>query len=93
MSKARRKTTSVIPTSCVFEIPEMYHETMSKKPFLLMDFFMKRAKERVIVYATRQQLKLLFTSSTIFMDGTFSVAPNGFEQIFLIHVQHFGQSK
>lgn len=93
MSKTRRKITPIIPKTCVFEIPQLYQETISKKPFLLMDFFLKRAKERVIVYATAQQLKLLFSSDIIFMDGTFSVAPDGFEQVFLIHAQHFGQSK
>lgn len=91
MSKARRKKTPVIPTSCVFEIPDAYRKTLSNKQFLLMDFYLKRSKERVIVYATTQQLQLLFNSSTIFMDGTFGVAPLGFEQVFLIHVQHFGQ--
>ncbi len=93
MSKVRRKTTPVIPTTCVFEIPTFYQETLSKTRFLLMDFFLKRAKERVIVYATAQQLQLLFSSETIFIDGTFSVAPNTFEQVFLIHVQHLGQGK
>ncbi|CAF1140680.1 unnamed protein product [Adineta steineri] len=91
MSKARRKKTPVVPTSCVFEIPDSYQKTLSNKQFLLMDFYLKRSKERVIVYATTQQLQLLFTSTTIFMDGTFSVAPSGFEQVFLIHVEYFGQ--
>ncbi|CAF3819673.1 unnamed protein product [Rotaria sordida] len=91
MSKTRRKITPVIPTSCVFEIPTPYQETLSQKRFLLMDFFLKRGKERVIVYSTNQQLHLLFNSEEIFIDGTFHVAPGGFEQVFLIHVHHFGQ--
>ena len=93
MSKTRRQTTPVIPTSCVFEIPTSYQETLSQKRFLLMDFFLKRGKERVIVYSTEQQLHLLFDSETIFIDGTFLVTPGDFEQVFLIHVQHFGQGK
>ena len=91
MSKARRKKTPVIPTSCVFDIPTFYQETLSQKQFLLMDFFLKRGKDRVIVYATAQQLQLLFDSEVIFVDGTFGTAPGGFEQVFLIHIQLFGQ--
>ena len=58
-----------------------------------MDFFLKRGKERVIAFSTEAQLQLLFTSETIFIDGTFGGAPAGFEQLFLIHVQYFGQGK
>ncbi|CAF1506917.1 unnamed protein product [Adineta ricciae] len=71
---------------------QSYQKTLSNKQFLLMDFYMKRSKERVIVYATSQQLRLLCSSATIFMDETFGVTPDGFEQVFLIHVQHLGQS-
>ena len=58
-----------------------------------MDFYLKRGKDRVIVFATVRQLQLLFKSETVFMDGTFSATPVGFEQVFLMHVQHFGQGK
>ncbi|CAF3916211.1 unnamed protein product [Rotaria sordida] len=91
MSKAQRKKTPVIPTSCIFEIPTFYQQTLAQKRFLLMDFFLKRGAERVIVYSTDQQMHLLFSNKTIFIDGTFSTAPNGFNQVFLIHVQEFGQ--
>ncbi|CAF0801757.1 unnamed protein product [Rotaria sordida] len=91
MSKARRKKTPVILTSCIFEIPTFYQQTLAQKRFLLMDFFLKRGAERVIVYSTDQQMHLLFSNKTIFIDGTFSTAPNGFNQVFLIHVQEFGQ--
>jgi hypothetical protein len=70
-----------------------YQKTLTQEQFLLMDFYLKRGKDRVVVFATVKQLKLLFNSETIFMDGTFSVTPAGFEQIFLMHVQHFGQGK
>ena len=93
MSKARRKKTPVIPTSCVFEIPTYYQQTLTQKRFLLMDFFLKRGTERVLVFATDQQMELLFNSTTIFVDGTFSTAPKGFNQVFLIHIQRLGQGK
>lgn len=93
MSKARPKTTPVIPTSWVFNTPLFYQEMLSKKQFLLMDFFLKGGKERVIIYSSDTQLQLLFNSEKIFIDGTFGGAPAGFEQLFLIHIQHFSQDK
>ncbi len=55
--------------------------------------FLKRGKERVLVYSTKQQLQLLFSGEIIFIDGTFGIAPDGCEKVFLIHVEHFGQRK
>ena len=52
MSKARRKKTPVVPASCIFEIPTIYQQTLKQERFLLMDFFLKRGTDRVIVYAT-----------------------------------------
>ncbi|CAF3509552.1 unnamed protein product [Rotaria sp. Silwood2] len=92
MGKARRKKTPVIPTSCVFGIPMSYQQTLRQERFLLMDYFQKRGTERIIVYATDLQLKLLFNSKKIFVDDTFSTAPNGFDQVFLIHDQQLGQT-
>lgn len=93
MSKTRRKITPIIPKSCTFDIPVFYQQTLTQKRYLLMDFFLKRGENRVIVFSTDQQLELLFNSETIFIDGTFGVAPDGFEQIFLIHVHHLGQGQ
>ncbi|CAF3611196.1 unnamed protein product [Rotaria sp. Silwood1] len=49
MSKARRKNTPVIPSSEIFEIPELYQQTLSHKRFLLADLItntMKPSKEK-----------------------------------------------
>ncbi|CAF1497990.1 unnamed protein product [Rotaria sordida] len=91
MSKARRKNIPVIPKSFVFEIPTAYQQTLSNKRFLLMEYYLKRAKERVVIFSSDQQLNLLFNSDVIFIDGTFSAAPENFDQVFLIHVQQFNQ--
>jgi hypothetical protein len=93
MSKARRKKTPVIPPSCSFEVPTFYQQTLSSKRLLLMDFFVKRGKERVLVFSSNQQLELLFNSDIIFMDGTFSTTPENFDQVFLIHVQLHNQGE
>ncbi|CAF1449561.1 unnamed protein product [Rotaria sp. Silwood1] len=79
MSKARRKNIPVIPKSCVFEIPTAYQQTLSNKRFLLMDYYLKRAKERVVIFSSDQQLNLLFNSDVIFIDGlpvVFGLLPN-----------------
>ncbi|CAM4952528.1 unnamed protein product [Rotaria socialis] len=52
---------------------------------------MQRGTDRVIVHATDQQLQLLLDSEMIFVDGTFSTASNGFDPVFLMHAQLFGQ--
>ncbi|CAF1539602.1 unnamed protein product, partial [Rotaria sordida] len=91
MSKARRKNTPVIPSTIVFDIPELYQQTLSSKRFLLIDLFTKRGKDRILVFSSDQQLELLFKSDTIFMDGTFDTTPAHFKQVYLIHAHKFGQ--
>ena len=91
MSKARRKITPVIPSTVMFEIPELYQQTLSNGRFLTIDLFLKRGQDRILVFASDQQLELLFESDTIFMDGTFDTSPANFKQVYLIHVHKFGQ--
>ncbi|CAF4570128.1 unnamed protein product, partial [Rotaria sp. Silwood2] len=91
MSKARRKITPVIPSTVMFEIPELYQQTLSNERFLTIDLFLKRGQDRILVFASDQQLELLFESDTIFMDGTFDTSPANFKQVYLIHVHKFGQ--
>ena len=69
MSKARRKNTPVIPSSVMFDIPDMYQSTLTNTRFLLIDIFLKRGQDRVLIFASDEQLNLLYESNTIFMDG------------------------
>ncbi len=41
VSKTRRKKTPVIPTSCVFEIPLFYQQTLARKRFFVNGFLFK----------------------------------------------------
>ena len=91
MSKARRKTTPVIPSSVMFDIPDFYQSTLTNTRFLLIDLFLKRGQDRLLIFAGDQQLNLLYESSTIFMDGTFDITPAYFKQVYLIHAEKFGQ--
>ncbi|CAF4412436.1 unnamed protein product, partial [Rotaria magnacalcarata] len=80
----RRLQTPVIPDSQTFDIPEVYSKTLKNEPFLCIDKFIRR-KTRVLVFASREQLTLLFESSIIFMDGTFSASPSIFDQVYSLH--------
>ena len=53
------------------------------RPFLIHDSG-PRSDDRVVVYATEEGLRLLASSSTWFMDGTFSTAPAIFVQLYVI---------
>ena len=91
MSKARRKNTPVIPSSVMFDIPDFYQSTLTNTRFLLIDLFLKRGQDRLLIFASDEQLNLLYESSTIFMDGTFDITPAYFKQVYLIHAERFGQ--
>ncbi|CAF4837510.1 unnamed protein product [Rotaria socialis] len=89
MTTARRKIIPVIPSTVMFEIPELYQQTLSNEQFLTSDLFLKCGQDRILVFASDQQLELLFESDTIFMNGTFDTSPANFKQVYLIHVHKF----
>ncbi len=88
MNHARRKLTPVLPGSSTFDIPESYQLTSNGEKFLLCDTLVSRRK-RILVFGSPKQLQLLFDSSIIFMDGTFSATPPFFDQVFSIHTVKF----
>ena len=55
--------------------------------FLLGDNVGVPEQNRVIGFATRTSLLLLRGASTWLVDGTFSVAPAGFAQLWVVHAQ------
>ena len=41
------------------------------------------------MYSSEEQVNVLFSSDTLFADGTFKVSPRLFEQLYVIHdIQH-----
>ncbi|CAF2891147.1 unnamed protein product [Rotaria sp. Silwood2] len=70
-AKTRRKAMPAVPQSCIFDIPEQYTLTIDKKRFLLLDEVRVR-RERLLVFSSDIQLDLLFNSSIVYMDGTYS---------------------
>ncbi|CAF4187268.1 unnamed protein product, partial [Rotaria sp. Silwood2] len=90
----RRKTTSSIPQSSSFFIPESYtNDYCNKARLLLYDsndpkYQLNqsghiRSEGRILVWSSDIQLKLLFNSQKLHMDGTFSTSPPLFEQVFI----------
>jgi len=71
-----------------FDIPLRYQKTADGQRYLLADRIQRSGEEvekRLIIFSTDEQLRLLFTSSHILMDGTFDSSPSYFEQVFSIH--------
>ncbi|CAF0966860.1 unnamed protein product [Didymodactylos carnosus] len=87
--KSRLKTTPVLPTSIQFQIPPAYSSINDNRRFLLVD--KTRSNERILIFATDEQLQLLFNSTQIFMDGTFDSCPPFFDQLYVIHGIEFGR--
>ena len=50
-------------------------------------------KKRIIINATDEQLRILFSSPHIMMDGTFDSYPPHFEQTYSIHAMKNDQSE
>ncbi|CAF1685115.1 unnamed protein product [Rotaria magnacalcarata] len=84
LNTARRLQAPRIPDSQIFDIPESFTITLKNQRFLCIDQIIKR-KTRILVFTSNEQLKLLFDSSVILMNGTFSSSPSIFSQVYCIH--------
>ncbi|CAF1246239.1 unnamed protein product [Adineta ricciae] len=91
LNQARRKLTPSLPGSISFDIPDSYRSTACGEKFLVCDTLVGR-KKRLLIFASPKQLELLFNSSILFMDGTFSSTPPHFDQVFIMHVLKFESS-
>ncbi|CAF1499053.1 unnamed protein product [Rotaria sp. Silwood1] len=88
---ARRKLTPTLPTSFAFDIPDCYQSTSTGEKFLFSDSLVRR-RDRMLLFGSTKQLEILFDSSTVLMDGTFSATPPFFSQVFTLHGLKFGCS-
>ncbi|CAF4036620.1 unnamed protein product [Rotaria magnacalcarata] len=83
INKARRGVTPIIPTTQLFDIPDPFARTLRDNPFLIIDKLIAR-RQRMILFVSDEQLKMLFSAETILMDGTFSSCPKIFDQVYTI---------
>ncbi|CAF3352292.1 unnamed protein product [Rotaria socialis] len=91
LTHARRLLTPVLPLSSLFDIPDSYQITLKYETFLFSDSLLDRRK-RMLLFGSVTQLEILFDSSTILMDGTFSTTPPFFDQVFTIHALKYETS-
>ncbi|CAF1054091.1 unnamed protein product [Rotaria sordida] len=91
INKARRAITPTIPTTQLFDIPDAYSKILQKNDFLIVDKMITR-RQRILLFSSNEQMKMLFTAETILMDGTFSTCPNMFDQVYTIHAIKYDQS-
>ena len=91
MNRLRRKTTPPLPDSAFFNIDDTYANTIDGTKFLFHDGLVR--KKRVVLFATEQQLRILFSATHIMMDGTFSSCVPHFDQVFSIHCVQYGYSE
>ena len=77
--------------TCATEIviPEKYKTSLKGEPFLLYDSGFGD-EQRIIIYGTLKFLSLLRNSDSWFCDGTFSVVPDLFTQLYTIHAEKDG---
>ncbi|XP_050406180.1 uncharacterized protein LOC126821734 [Patella vulgata] len=80
--RARAKILPALPqTRNDIQLPDSYTKTTSGDDFLLH----AAADNRFLVFSTQENLYHLANADTIYCDGTFSMSPTLFTQIYTIH--------
>lgn len=95
LHQIRRQNTPALPKSVDFDITSRYKKSVDGERYLLADRIKPSdgdAEHRLIVFATDQQLRLLFTTPHVMMDGTFDTCPAYCDQIYSIHAKTDDQS-
>lgn len=90
LSRTRLQNLPSNPTHIenLHKIPIQFTQTLNGNAFLLYDSYTEEERDedlgRILIFATRENLKELFKSSVWFLDGTFKTAPALFFQLFSI---------
>ncbi|CAF4583089.1 unnamed protein product, partial [Rotaria sp. Silwood2] len=66
LNRLRRQATPPLPKSSIFNVPDAYSITTNGASFLFSDTIVR--KKRVILFATDEQLRMLFSATHIMMD-------------------------
>lgn len=78
------------------DLPDEYKKALDGKEFLIYDSWNddedEEPEKRILVFATKDGLKKLARSPTLWLDGTFETAPDIFTQIFTVHGEHGGEA-
>ncbi len=82
--RARSRTMPCIPRSLIFDIPDNFSFTSSDEKFIFYDRLYSNRTKRIIAFASPLQLRKLFSSPLICLDGTFSIVPKCYKQLLII---------
>jgi hypothetical protein len=82
----QRPTPPVPATYADVRLPEEYTTTTNNQQFLQYDND-QNAENRMLVFHSPDNLERLANAQTFFMNGTFSVAPHPFKQLYTIRVR------
>ena len=82
--RARSKTIPPLPKSLKFDIPAAFSTTSSGEKFLFLDHLYANETKRMLAFASPMQLRILFSSELICVDGTFSICPRHHKQLLII---------
>ena len=89
IQRERRKNLPPLPKSASeIEIHGKWRETASGEDWLIFDECIEG--ERVLIYSSAQNIYHLSCSKTWYGDGTFSVTPPFFKQLYTIHGEYLG---
>ena len=78
-----------LPGDLLFHIPEPYNFSSTGNQFILYD---NGRQDRLIIFGTTESIGYIENSHDWFMDGTFSVTPPGFAQLYTFHVLRNGRN-
>ncbi|CAF2057294.1 unnamed protein product [Rotaria magnacalcarata] len=82
--RARSRTLPCIPRSLIFDIPDNFSFTSSGEKFIVFDHLYLNRTKRIIGFASPLQLRKLFSSPLICLDGTFPIVPKCYKQLLII---------
>ncbi|CAF2124708.1 unnamed protein product [Rotaria magnacalcarata] len=91
----RLKTAPPLPRDITFDIPPQFRTTSADKIFLLYDHLYSKNTKRILIFSSEFLMRKMCSSSLLSMDGTFSVVPKMFKQLYIIiaidEVTHSGE--
>ncbi|CAF4423256.1 unnamed protein product, partial [Rotaria magnacalcarata] len=73
-----------LPKSINFEIPTAFSVASSGETFVFFDHLYDKGTRRILAFSSSMQLKHLFSSKLICVDGTFSIVPKLYKQLLII---------
>ena len=71
-----------MPGDLLFQIPDPYNLSSTGNQFIFYD---NGRQDRLNIFGTTESIGFIEDSHDWFMDGTFSVTPRGFAQLYTFH--------